>query len=868
MALLDRFERLLDQLIPPPDEVVVAVRRGEALLAAGDADAGLRTADASLSEAPGFLRALLLRVDALAALGRPYDALAALDRAQSERALAPEVLARMVELAALVGDGPRCAELEAHVRARLRGARPEVARTLARAAATLLKRGDEAHGLRVARGATLVDPRCSEAWLGIGGEAAKRGDTVTGLRALERGRASLDPADAASNRLAGELASMLGDVPTAVRSFRRAWIAGDDGALSALVGALADAGDVQGMERVLLDAGGALGELARSLVAVQRGDPETAARDALAAVHGAAIPEALWGYAMKVCVAKAPEVAERWARESPDRPGARGVRTLSAGREALARDDLAGARRAAVAALEDPVVALAAEALVADAARRGWSLGLGRGLEELSAALRDLSVTSAGVETELRSTRRELDAPLRVVLLGEFSAGKSTFLNAMVGSEVSPMGVLPTTAEVHWLRYGEARARVIDREGSVIETSVSEAPRAAQRRRDEGVAIDLVEVTLPLPPLAKIELVDTPGSNAGNASHDAGLARALELGDVGLWLFDAGQAGKASELEPLRRARELGVPVMGVLNKSDRLTEGERDAVRALLDRELGELCPCVAAVSSRAALSAAREGSAPPPEWARWQRFLDVSIAQRREGWKRSRVARRALDRVAEAEASLALSRDDDRRRHEALDALEGDVETLREALSEVSSTVRREVSALLRDQLYALRDDRSTERVSVAEDTVAEVVWRARERGLGAVGQGLANLERSVLALGLVRPEALGLIRAPVVQHLERAASEGLRDALATLTSAGPSALSNAPANTAFFAGLGAVPSDPLAALGAALEAERSRATTTHRALAITLATARETLSAVRAPALEAVAFANADANLTPKV
>ena len=94
------------------------------------------------------------------------------------------------------------------------------------------------------------------------------------------------------------------------------------------------------------------------------------------------------------------------------------------------------------------------------------------------------------------------------MVLGEFSAGKSTFLNALVGAEVSPMGVLPTTAHVHWLRHGAPGARVIDRRGDVVETSVEDCARAVARRRDAGREIDRVEVSLPLPFLARLELID------------------------------------------------------------------------------------------------------------------------------------------------------------------------------------------------------------------------------------------------------------------------------------------------------------------------------------------------------------------------
>ena len=46
--------------------------------------------------------------------------------------------------------------------------------------------------------------------------------------------------------------------------------------------------------------------------------------------------------------------------------------------------------------------------------------------------------------------------------MGEFNAGKSSFVNALAGAEVAPTGVTPTTATVNVLRYGaEPAARVV-----------------------------------------------------------------------------------------------------------------------------------------------------------------------------------------------------------------------------------------------------------------------------------------------------------------------------------------------------------------------------------------------------------------------
>ena len=74
-----------------------------------------------------------------------------------------------------------------------------------------------------------------------------------------------------------------------------------------------------------------------------------------------------------------------------------------------------------------------------------------------------------------------LDRPLLVAVMGEFNAGKSSFVNALAGANVAPTGVTPTTATVNVLRYGaEPAARVVAHDGR----------DAAARRRGRGALPD------------------------------------------------------------------------------------------------------------------------------------------------------------------------------------------------------------------------------------------------------------------------------------------------------------------------------------------------------------------------------------------
>jgi ribosome biogenesis GTPase A len=71
--------------------------------------------------------------------------------------------------------------------------------------------------------------------------------------------------------------------------------------------------------------------------------------------------------------------------------------------------------------------------------------------------LRDtLAETAASQQdrTALAESIRQLDDLFLLVIAGEFNSGKSSFINALLGKQLQPEGVTPTTAQIYLLKYG------------------------------------------------------------------------------------------------------------------------------------------------------------------------------------------------------------------------------------------------------------------------------------------------------------------------------------------------------------------------------------------------------------------------------
>ena len=82
--------------------------------------------------------------------------------------------------------------------------------------------------------------------------------------------------------------------------------------------------------------------------------------------------------------------------------------------------------------------------------------------------LRDWLVRLGAPEEQrqaLADSLEQLEEPFLLVVVGEFNAGKSAFINALLGQKALEEGVTPTTARVGLLRHGEQVGREVTSAG-------------------------------------------------------------------------------------------------------------------------------------------------------------------------------------------------------------------------------------------------------------------------------------------------------------------------------------------------------------------------------------------------------------------
>ncbi len=201
-------------------------------------------------------------------------------------------------------------------------------------------------------------------------------------------------------------------------------------------------------------------------------------------------------------------------------------------------------------------------------------------------AVRDALARADGPRADLDRLARlvqEIDELFLLVVAGEYNAGKSTFINALLGDEVFAMGDLPTTRAISILRHGDPGP-----------------PEPA----GEHVRVH----RYPLDALRDLEIVDTPGTNSIDRMEEEITRGFVPRADLVLFVTSLLQPLTASELSFLTLIREWGKKTIFVVNGADRRNSDEQlDRVREYIAREvaarLGGPPPAVYVVSALRAL-------------------------------------------------------------------------------------------------------------------------------------------------------------------------------------------------------------------------------------------------------------------------
>ena len=194
--------------------------------------------------------------------------------------------------------------------------------------------------------------------------------------------------------------------------------------------------------------------------------------------------------------------------------------------------------------------------------------------------------------------------PMKVAITGQFSSGKSTFLNALLAKNILPTGITPVTSKVNYIRYGdELKIRVKYKDGRDEYHDIDHISRFTDQRK--GVEdIDYLTLYSPLNMLKDIVFVDTPGLNSLALTDTQTTIKVLNEVDGIIWLTLLDNAGKMSEERVLKKYLSMYKnKSLCVLNQKDRFSEDEIKQSVAYVRESFSQYFSEVVPISAKQAL-------------------------------------------------------------------------------------------------------------------------------------------------------------------------------------------------------------------------------------------------------------------------
>ncbi|MEE3745135.1 dynamin family protein [Campylobacter porcelli] len=170
--------------------------------------------------------------------------------------------------------------------------------------------------------------------------------------------------------------------------------------------------------------------------------------------------------------------------------------------------------------------------------------------------------------------------PPLVAIVGQFSSGKSSFLNALLGLDILPTGVVPVTAKPTFIKYAPNYIlKILHNDGRDEYKNIDELSAFVDQRH---ALKDVKNLTIYAPNelLKKISFIDTPGLNSRSDADTNETKMILNEAVALIWISLIDNAARKSELDELNLIpNSIKQNAIALLNQKDKLNGEEIDRV-------------------------------------------------------------------------------------------------------------------------------------------------------------------------------------------------------------------------------------------------------------------------------------------------
>ncbi len=132
--------------------------------------------------------------------------------------------------------------------------------------------------------------------------------------------------------------------------------------------------------------------------------------------------------------------------------------------------------------------------------------------------------------------------PARIAVIGEFNSGKTSLINSLIGAPLLPASATAHTPCVTVVGYAAKSSLSAEMQGRTRRPLTWE-----QLEHPPGGDMRRLHVGVPIPTLAGLRMLDTPGLGLGDESAEASTLQSCRGADLVIWCTPAFQAWKNSE---------------------------------------------------------------------------------------------------------------------------------------------------------------------------------------------------------------------------------------------------------------------------------------------------------------------------------
>jgi small GTP-binding protein len=237
------------------------------------------------------------------------------------------------------------------------------------------------------------------------------------------------------------------------------------------------------------------------------------------------------------------------------------------------------------------------------------------------------AATMGPLSQPARETVRDLFARLaedrfNLVVVGRFSRGKTSLMNAMLGTDRLPTGIVPVTSVITTVTYGTEEKVVLYYQHTSLffEIPISQLAEHITERGNpgNGRCIQTAEVQLPADLLRRgFHFIDTPGLGSSIVENTRTTEAFLPQADAFILVTSFDSPLTEDEVRVLRTVHASGRRVFVVVNKQDSVSAEQRQQVLGHLSAQLpailGDAPAPLFPLSAAQALDARLHGNAQP---------------------------------------------------------------------------------------------------------------------------------------------------------------------------------------------------------------------------------------------------------------